>query len=99
MVILPYLNIEGPDLQERKAGSISTIFKPLLYLYVIHSALLIMYEKLAFVAVTNASLTNGQAAQWFTILWYYFVLGENIDISLIRNQNTLYNIYIYHSYK
>ena len=60
MVILPYLNIEGPDLQERKmAGSISTIFKPLRYLYVIHSAFMIMYEKLAFVAATNASLTNG----------------------------------------
>lgn len=101
MVILPYLNIEGPDLQERKilmAGSISTIFKPLRYLYVIHSAFMIMYEKLAFVAATNASLTNGQAAQWFTILWYYFVLGENIDISLIRNQNTLCNTSVYHSY-
>ena len=60
---------------------------------------MIMYEKLAFVAVTYASLTNGQAAQWFMILWYYVVLGENIDISLIRNQNTLYNTYIYHGYK
>ena len=58
-----------------------------------------MYEKLAFVAVTYASLTNDQAAQWFMIPWYYVVLGENIDISLIRNQNTLYNTYIYHSYK
>ena len=29
------------------------------YLYVIHSTFMIMYEKLAFVAVTNASLTNG----------------------------------------